>query len=383
MYFKRNIFRLVLALFTVLSISVQNILAEEEKSEEAVASEFVDSAKTEEAVAMDEVKEEAFNPAELIFEHISDSHQWHLWGDHGHSTHLPLPVILWTDKGLEMFSSSHLEHHEDIYQGKYYGYRLEHEHIEVVKADGQTDEEATAKIIDISITKNVAQMLLSAALLVLIFSSVAKAYAKTGLNSAPKGLQSFMEPLIMFVRDDIAIPNIGEKKYERFLPFLLTVFFFIWINNMLGLLPIGANLTGNIAFTLTMGVITLILTVINGNKHYWAHIFAPSVPAWLLPIMIPVEVIGILSKPFALIIRLFANITAGHIIVISLISLIFIFKSIAIAPVSIAFVLFMDVLELLVAFLQAYIFTMLTALFIGSAMADHEEHAHEGAEEHH
>jgi F-type H+-transporting ATPase subunit a len=179
----------------------------------------------------------------------------------------------------------------------------------------------------------------------------------------------------MFVRDEIARPNIGAKA-DKFLPFLLTIFFFIWINNLLGLLPIGANLTGNIAVTLTLALITFIVVNVNGNASYWKHILMPPVPWWLYPIMIPVELIGIFSKPFALMVRLFANITAGHIVVISLVSLIFIFKSMAIAPVSVAFALFIDVLELLVAFLQAFIFTMLTALFIGSAI---EEHHHDDA----
>ncbi|MNI66610.1 ATP synthase subunit a [compost metagenome] len=158
------------------------------------------------------------------------------------------------------------------------------------------------------------------------------------------------------------------------MPYLLTVFFFIWFNNLLGLVPIfpgGANVTGNIALTFVMAFGTMIIVNINGNKYYWKHIFRPDVPWWLYPIMIPVELIGIISKPFALMIRLFANITAGHIIVLSLISLIFIFETLAIAPVSVAFVLFMDVLELLVAFLQAFIFTLLTALFIGMAVEEH------------
>src|SRR5690606_4693843 len=208
-------------------------------------------------------------------------------------------------------------------------------------------------------------------LLLIVFLSVAGAYKKR-VGKAPKGLQSWLEPIILFVRDDIARPNIGYK-YERFMPLLLTIFFFIWFNNLLGLIPIfpgSANVTGNIAVTLVLAGIVLIVVNINGNKYYWKHIFKPDVPFWLLPIMWAVEIIGIFSKPFALMVRLFANITAGHIIILSLISLIFIFKSVAIAPVSVAFVLFMSVLELLVAFLQAFIFTMLAALFIGTAVEE-------------
>ncbi len=182
--------------------------------------------------------------------------------------------------------------------------------------------------------------------------------------------------MIIFIRDDIAIPNIGEDKHNRYMPYLLTVFFFILINNLMGLIPpiipFGANVTGNIAVTLVLSVFTFIITQFSATKTYWKHIVAtPGVPFWLAPVMIPVEIIGLFSKPFALMIRLFANITAGHIIVLSLVSLIFIFKSLAIAPVSIAFVLFMDLIEILVAFLQAYVFTLLSALFIGLAAKEH------------
>ncbi|MBL7933127.1 MAG: F0F1 ATP synthase subunit A, partial [Bacteroidia bacterium] len=229
-----------------------------------------------------------------------------------------------------------------------------------------------AKPLDFSITKNVTQLFISALVLILIFTSVAKAYKNHGVTSAPKGKQSFLEPLIVFVRDDVAKSNIGAK-YEKFVPYLLTVFFIIFINNVFGLIPVSANLTGNIAFTLVLSVFTLILTVFNGNKHYWAHIFTPHAPKALWPILIPIEIIGIFTKPFALMIRLFANISAGHIIIISLVGLIFMFESIYISPVSVAFALFIDVLEVLVAVLQAYIFTLLTSLFIGSAVADHNE----------
>lgn len=311
---------------------------------------------------------EKYEPTKEIMDHISDSHVWHLWGH----TSLPLPVILYTSQGLDVFSSGHFHHGEEDYTSSHNTYRLTEGKIKVVGADGQIDEAASASILDFSITKNVAAMFVSVVVLLLIFTSVARSYKKS-VGKAPKGFQSLIEPIIIFVRDDIAKPNIGHK-YAKFMPYLLTVFFFIWINNLLGLVPIfpgGANVTGNIALTFVLALGTLVLVNINGNKYYWKHILTPSVPWWLYPIMIPVELIGVLSKPFALMIRLFANITAGHIIVLSLISLIFIFESLAIAPVSVAFVLFMDVLELLVAFLQAFIFTLLTALFIGMAVEEH------------
>ncbi len=310
-----------------------------------------------------------YNPTEVIMEHISDSHDWHLWGH----TSIPLPVILYTDKGLECFLSSQFHHGEHDYQGKHYTYRLvDKKKIQVVNTAGEVDAEASSRIWDFSITKNVASMFLSVIILVLVFSSVAGAYKKRE-GKAPKGLQSLLEPIILFIRDDIARPNIGHK-YARFMPLLLTIFFFIWFNNMLGLIPIfpgAANVTGNIATTFVLALVVLVVVNVNGNKYYWKHILTPDVPWWLYPIMIPVELVGVISKPFALMIRLFANITAGHIIILSLISLIFVFKSLAIAPVSLAFVLFMNVLELLVAFLQAFIFTLLTALFIGMAVEEH------------
>ncbi len=315
--------------------------------------------------------EEKFNPTTTILEHIGDSHSWHIIGH----TSLHLPVILYTSKGLDVFSSGNFLNHEHEfvpYTNDKYTYINEHEHIKVLGADGKVDEEASAKVLDFSITKNVASLFLSVFIILLIFISVANAYKKT-TGKAPKGLQAFIEPIIIYIRDDVARPNIGYK-YGRFMPFLLTVFFFILINNLLGLIPIfpgGSNVTGNIAVTFVLALFTLIIVNVNGNKYYWKHIFMPDVPKWMYVIMIPVEVIGVISKPFALMVRLFANITAGHIIVLSLVSLIFIFKSIAIAPVSVAFVLFMDVLELLVAFLQAFIFTLLTALFIGMAVEEH------------
>jgi F-type H+-transporting ATPase subunit a len=317
--------------------------------------------------------EKEFNPSEVILEHIADSHVWHLWGH----TSIALPVILYTDKGLETFSSEKFEHGHADYTGKYYTYRLVKDKVNIVEGNDTLLSAATVlslnkKLIDFSITRNVVSMWLSMIILVIIFLSVSSAYKKRE-GKAPKGLQSFMEPIIMFVRDDIARPNIGYK-YQRFMPLLLTVFFFIWINNLIGLVPFfpgGANLTGNIAVTFVLSLITLVVVNVNGNKYYWKHIFAPDVPVWLYPIMWPVELVGIISKPFALMIRLFANITAGHIIVLSLISLIFVFKSAAVSVVSVPFVVFMDVLELLVAALQAFIFTLLTALFIGTAIEEH------------
>jgi F-type H+-transporting ATPase subunit a len=322
-----------------------------------------------------------FDPTEVVMEHIADSHVWHVAGNFS----FPLPIILYTPSGLEVFSSGEFHHGEEDHKGRYNTYRLSEDtkgqslsqnffnkKIKVVGADGKVDEAASAQVMDFSITKNVAAMFLTVVILLFVFTAVATAY-KRREGKSPKGLQSFLEPIFVFIRDDVARPNIGHD-YAKFMPFLLTIFFFILINNLLGLIPIfpgGANVTGNIATTFILALFTLVVVNINGNKYYWRHVFAPAVPKWMYIIMIPVELIGIISRPFALMVRLFANITAGHIIVLSLISLIFIFKSIAIAPVSVGFVIFMDVLELLVAFLQAFIFTLLSALFIGMAIEEH------------
>jgi F-type H+-transporting ATPase subunit a len=316
-------------------------------------------------------KEEVFNPGEMILHHIGDSHEWHWFStDNKHFTSY-LPIIAYRPgKGLSVFSSQKLAAENEGAEGpEYDGLKLHHE--KLVATDG-------TKVYDLSITKNAVALLGSAVLMLVVFTSVASGYKKNH-GRAPKGIQSFFEPIIVFIRDEIAKKSIGPK-YERYMPYLLTVFFFIWFNNLLGLTPGAANLTGNIAVTATLAIITLLITLFSANKNYWAHIFAtPGVPKLLLPIMVPVELIGaFLVKPVSLTIRLFANITAGHIVILSFISLIFIFRSPAVAPISLAFGLFINVLELLVAILQAYIFTLLTAMYIGGAVEEHhhdEEHA--------
>ncbi len=317
---------------------------------------------------------EKFEASTFILEHIADSHEWHiLTKANGESVAIYLPVIVYTrESGLKIFSSRHLSH------GLVYkGFKLEEEgelkgKIVTVNDAGQVDEENLP--LDLSMTKTVIGMLSAAIIGLLIFLLLARSYRKTGI-SYPKGIQSFLEPVILFVRDDIAIPNLGPHKYEKFMPYLLSAFFFILINNIMGLIPFpppfGANVTGNIAITFVLATCTFVVIQFSGNKSYWKHVFAtPGVPVWLLPIMIPVEIIGLFSKPFALMIRLFANMLAGHIVVLSLVALIFIFGTIALAPVSVFFVIFMDFLELLVAFLQAYIFTLLSALFISLAVQE-------------
>ena len=348
---------------------------------------FVATVKAEEhsIAAKEHGQTESFNAAEFILHHVKDVHDWHIYGEGEDAVHLHLPIIL-LDEGLQVFSSGRFNVKHEAHGHEYNvtpdgTYAIYHE--KIYRAENgllhfdETGHPLNEKPLDFSITRNVASMLLSVVILLLVFVKVGSAYKKRGVDSAPKGLQSFMEPLILFVRDEIARPNIGEKKYAKYMPYLLTAFFFIWINNLLGLVPFfpgGSNLTGNIAFTLVMALLTFLVTTFSGNKYYWSHILTPPVPKALYPIMIPVEIIGIFTKPFALMVRLFANITAGHIVVLAFICIIFINKNIGWAGLSVPMALFIGVLELLVAFLQAFIFTMLSALFIGSAVEEHDHH---------
>jgi F-type H+-transporting ATPase subunit a len=316
-----------------------------------------------------ESEEQELEVGDLIFEHVLDAHDWHILTWKGHHISIPLPVILFNpDKGLDIFLSSKFHHGHSSYSG----YKLEHGHI--VSEDG-------SEFYDLSITKIVAAIIISIILLCWIFISVGKAYT-SNKGKAPKGLQSVVEPLVIFVRDDIAKPSIGEG-YVKYMPFLLTVFFFIWINNMLGLihiLPGGANVTGNIAVTMVLALFTFVITTINTNKGYWVHIFnTPGVPWWLkfpIPLMPIIEIFGVFSKPFVLMLRLFANITAGHMIILVFVSMIFIFGSMNIwagygtSVVSMLFSAALSMLEILVAFLQAYVFTLLSAIYFGMAKVD-------------
>ncbi len=323
----------------------------------------------------------AFNAGDVIMHHVMDNHEIHIG-----PIHIPLPIILYTsEQGFDWFSSSHLSHGDP-----YNGYIMEHEKIYFV-GDAEVVRDTHGHIeagmpIDFSITKTVFGLFLTIALMLFLFIKAAKGY-KIREGQAPKGIQSVMEPLIVFVRDEIAKPSIG-KRYEKFLPFLLTIFFFIWIGNMLGLIPFigGFNVTGNIAVALVMALFTFFITIKNGNKAYWMHIlWTPGVPWWLkvpFPLMFIIEFIGFVSKPIVLTLRLFANITAGHIIILSFVSLIFIFNNLygagagfGVSILSVAFSIFMFCIELLVAVLQAYVFTLLSALYFGSAVEEHD-HAH-------
>ncbi len=338
----------------------------------------------------EEIYEGEYNAGEMIIEHIVDAHEWHI-ADFGH-THITvyLPVILIHDAQITVFSSKHIEHGHAAYKGFAIAHTGDNagKFVKIVDNDflerGIITEDTSSTLpYDFSITKNVMAIFVSMIILLWLFIGIAKAYSRRE-GKAPKGMQSLLEPIILFIRDDIAKASIGEKKYEKYMPYLLTLFFFIFLNNLLGLIPIfpfGANVTGNVAVTMVLAVFTFVITTFSGNKNYWMHIInAPGVPWWLkfpIPLMPIVEIIGVFTKPFVLMVRLFANIAAGHIIVLGFMSLIFIFGGInawlgmGVSVVSLLFSVFMSVLELLVAFIQAYVFTLLSALYFGMAIEEH------------
>jgi len=332
----------------------------------------------------EEKKEEAFDPTDLIMHHISDAHAWHVvsWGKGDHKRHIeiPLPIILYDNGTFHFFLYSKFDHDSHIAESKGSYFLYDHGKIYKTDKNGLVNKDESGHILnekplDFSLKRNVWSMWLSIALLVWIFLSAAKAYK--GGPAKPKGIQALMEPLILFVKEDIVDAQISSDKAHKFAPYLLTVFFFIWINNLIGLVPFfpgGSNFTGNISVTMVLALITFFVTNLNGSKSYWKHtLVAPGVPLFVKVLLVPVEIVGLFTKPFALMIRLLANITAGHIIILSLVSLIFILNTVYVSPVSILLAIVMFSLELLVAVLQAYIFTLLSALFIGMAVAD-EEH---------
>ncbi|RYF85682.1 MAG: ATP synthase F0 subunit A [Chitinophagaceae bacterium] len=405
----RRIKSLSVAVFSALLVFFSNIsVAQPQHPDQHMQAEDEQHQKDDEKGGEGEKEKGKFDANEVIFGHVMDAHQYHFFSWEGgdgeqHHAILPLPVLLYEPgRGFSFFSSSKFHHGEEAYNG----YRIiTTSYKEHLKEQGMTEDEIRLlsdeqivavdpdgkirrdiKVYDFSLTRNVVQMFLALIILVWLMTSVAKRY-KTGqgITSAPKGWQNAIEPVIQFVRDEVAKPNIGHA-YRKYMPLLLTIFFFILINNIFGLIPGSANVTGNIAFTATLGVISFLVITFSGNKHYWGHIFNPPVPFGIKFIMVPVEILSIFTKPFALIIRLFANMLAGHIIIICLISLIFIFGNmstgigIGFSPISIAFAVFIYVIEILVAFIQAFIFTNLTAVFIGQATEDH--HQHEGDAHH-
>jgi F-type H+-transporting ATPase subunit a len=332
--------------------------------------------------------QESFDPSPFIIHHVADAYDIHLWGEGEGAVHIPLPVILYSQEhGLDVFMSSAFHGHGDVKHTEDGRYVLAHGHISLAgghdhgHAEGHDhSHDHEALLYDFSITKSVFGMLFIMAMLLVLFGRAAASYRKNP-GQAPQGLANVLEPLVVFVRDDIAVPSLGEKKAQKFLPFLLTVFFFILFANLLGLIPFigGFNITGTVGITAVMATFVFLLTTLNGNKHYWGHLFwPPGVPVFVMPIIIPIEIIGMFLKPIVLMIRLTANITAGHIIILSFVSLVLIFGETSalagygVGVFSTAFMIFMYCIELLVAFLQAFIFTLLAAIYFGEAT--HEAH---------
>ena len=362
-------------LFLVL-VSAQTARQTEPSHEEAATVQY-----DEQAEHADHAAEEGFSPSDFIFDHVLDAYEWHILSYDDFHLSIPLPVIIYSDtKGLNVFMFNKFHHgHEDFKGFRFESHGENKGNIVEILEDGST----ALPRLDLSFSKNVLAIMLSLILLLWVFLSVAKAYSRRP-DKAPTGMQNLLEPIILFIRDDIAKPSIGEHKYERFMPFLLTVFFFILFNNMIGLIPIfpgGANVTGSISVTMVLALFTFVITTINGNRNYWLHIFnMPGVPWWVkfpIPLMPVIEIIGMMTKPFVLMVRLFANITAGHIIVLGFFSLIFIFGEMSvglglgISVLSLAFTIFMTMLELLVALIQAYVFTLLSAIYFGMATEEH------------
>ncbi len=389
MGFKR-FFPLLILVFGLLAFNYSSFGQEGENHENATSEEH-ESAHEE---------KKGINITELVFGHVSDAHEWHLFSLHGENGEekeiaMPLPVIVYRPGiGLSVFSYSRFHEaghfHEDEagnkISGEYDGLYVEKNMKEKIKAvDG-------SKVYDFSITKNVLSMLVGVLLLLWLMPSAAKKY-KSGATVAPKGFQNALEVIVIFIRDEVARPNLG-KKYLKFMPLLLTIFFFIWVNNLLGLLPGGANFTGNIAVTACLALVAFIVMMANSNKHFWSHLLnPPNVPFLVKCLLVLIEVMSLCIKPVALMIRLFANMLAGHIVILSVICLIFIFALMNVyvgggfVVVSLAFSIFMFMLELLVAAIQAFIFANLTAVFIGQAIeeghAHDEAHGHEVAAAHH
>lgn len=324
-----------------------------------------------------------FNAADMIFEHLGDSYSWHIASVGETHISIPLPVIVYSaERGWNCFMSTKFHHGHDAYQGFYIAHQGAYKD-KIVETNSAGEQ---VRPIDLSITKNVLSLFITVGLMLGIFLSMSR-YYRLHPRRAPRGFYALLEPLIVGIYDEAIKPGVG-KKADQFAPYLLTVFFFIFISNLMGLVPVfpgGANLTGNLAITMVLAVVTFFVVNIYGSKHYWLEIFWGEVPTWLkapIPLMPIIEIFGALTKPIALMIRLFANILAGHMIIMVLMSMIFIFGTISVAAgagisiISVLFTIFMSFLEILVAFIQAYVFTMLSAIFIGMSTSepDHAEH---------
>lgn len=320
----------------------------------------------------------------FIKHHVLDSHEFSFTQDDETGAHygFSLPIIIW-DNGFQIFSSSKFEHGEAVAESNGNFYVINHHDGKIYKTDAAgtiTEDEKSGhptnvRPLDLSITKTVLSIMIAAVLMFFLFTGLAKSYTKN--NGIASGAGRIFEPVVLFIRDEIAIPNIGEKHYKKYMSYLLTIFFFILFLNIFGLMPFGINVTGNLTITFSLAILTFLITNLTANKNYWGHIFwMPGVPKLMRIVLAPIELLGVIIKPFSLMIRLYANIFAGHIVLMSIIALMFIFKSWLGSSLSFGLSFALSILEILVAFLQAYIFTLLSALYFGSAV---EEHHHEEA----
>jgi F-type H+-transporting ATPase subunit a len=350
----------------------------------AATSDTLQASKKVETKVLSEDEKKDEERKEFIQHHLLDSHDFHIFSygkNAEHSVGFPLPVILW-DNSLHIFSSSKFEHGEVVAEDGGNYYKISHHDGKIYKTDaaGTLTENAKGKVenekpLDFSITKSFFMIIIVSVLMFLLFAGLGKSYKKNG--SIAKGAGRFFEPIIIYIRDEIAIPNIGEKNYRKYMSFLLTIFFFIWFSNIFGLTPLGVNITGNLAITGALALLTYIITTFTAKKDYWKHIFwMPGVPVPMKFILAPIELLGTIIKPFSLMIRLYANMLAGHVVLMSLIALMYKANSIVGSPLAFLLSFVLTLLEVLVALLQAYIFTMLAALYFGSAS---EEHHHEEA----
>ena len=319
---------------------------------------------------------------QIIFDHVKDSYEWHIITLGEKHISIPLPVIIYSSQsGWHLFSSS-VFHVDDTYNGFRISSNGDNEG-KIVEIDANGEE--SRPTLDLSLTKTAASVIIISLLLVILVLSTAKWYCKRRPEDpAPAGFIGVMEMLITMVIDSVIKPNVG-RTYRKYTPFLLTVFFFIFLTNLMGLLPIfpgGANVTGNIAISLALALCTFITVNLFGNKEYYKEIFWPDVPVWLklpVPLMPLIELVGVFVKPFALTIRLFANILAGHTALLAFVSIIFVTMAVnsyigsGMTVVSVLFTIFMNVLELLVAFIQAFVFTMLSSVFIGLSQPEHHK----------
>lgn len=340
-----------------------------------------ESESLQELAAPEQAREAEVNVGELLFGHIGDSYGWHItdWG--GKHVTIPLPCIVYSrTSGWHCFMSTKVEHGHE-YEGFFIA--TEGKYKDKIVERGSDGE--YIRPFDISVTKNVCSLMFTGLLLIALVLGAARWYRRHDASQeAPGGFAGLVEMMVMMVNDDLIRPSVGEKEYRKYAPYLLTAFFFIFISNLLGIVPFfpgGANVTGNIAVTMVLALCTFVAVNLFGNRHYWKEILWPDVPLFLkfpIPIMQTIELFGLIAKPFSLMVRLFANIMAGHAMILGLVSVIFVTVKLgpvingSMTAITMLFGVFMDCLELLVAFIQAYVFTMLSAVFIGMSRQEHE-----------